>query len=135
MKTYEGMEITPQFFIWALVGGEWPTSHLCLSTPGTHWIGGRVDARTARDAVRSPAGNRPPLVQSTKINYNIILHLRLDIACYLFPFGMPTEITCTCFISFIRTAFLEFSFHIINLRGVCSRANCTDRATAAYLRS
>jgi hypothetical protein len=43
-------------------------------TPGTHWIGGRVDSRAVLDAVAkrkntlpAPAGNRTPVVQPVSL--------------------------------------------------------------------
>jgi hypothetical protein len=39
------------FLTSALVGGEWPASRYGGSTPGTHWIGGRVDTRAGLDKV------------------------------------------------------------------------------------
>jgi hypothetical protein len=35
------------FLTSALVGGEWSTSRPDRFTPGTHWIGGRVDLRAS----------------------------------------------------------------------------------------
>jgi hypothetical protein len=51
MKTYAGVDAqTHDFFISALVGGDWSASPSCRFTPGesalgTHWIGGWVNPR------------------------------------------------------------------------------------------
>jgi hypothetical protein len=42
-------------------------------------------------------GTEPQSSSLLKINYIIILHLRLDIACYLFSFDIFTKMICTCF--------------------------------------
>jgi hypothetical protein len=55
MKTYGEVGVSIHIFLtWALVGGEWSTSHPGRFTPeerapGTHWIGGSVDFRAGLD--------------------------------------------------------------------------------------
>jgi hypothetical protein len=52
MKIYGGSGgIAPQFLTSTLDGGEWSASRPGRFTPGTHWIGGRVDPRVGLDIV------------------------------------------------------------------------------------
>jgi hypothetical protein len=55
MKTWGGENLlSPVFLISALVENEWSASRLCMcfpgeGAPGTHWVGGCVDARAGPD--------------------------------------------------------------------------------------
>jgi hypothetical protein len=52
MKTYGGVDVQIHIFLTsALVGGEWSVSRPGRFTPGTQYIGGRVDPRVGLDDV------------------------------------------------------------------------------------